>query len=388
MTKIFCPHVYNALEINTGGTFKPCCISSKQYSKNGSELFRADTDSVSAVYNSDDRQDFINNFDTYFTKHCKQCAEVEASGGESKRLREIKYWDLYYASTEQPFLDNHSSLEVLDLKLGNTCNLACATCDPLSSSKWNSIIKKETGSFPVLPQHWPDSDVFWYNLLEHVNHVKKIEIAGGEPFMNKKQKILLNYLVDNDIAKNIDITWITNCTFYEEDIVILLKQFKRVRIMLSLDNTDEQFEYMRYPAKWNESYEIFKKFKALEDSGDINLGISHSISMLNIWRLPEFWSWAREHRVNVFNNLIMWPFSCKELPIEYKLIVKNKLEEVTDPSYQSNPAVGSNNWLVEFMMQDSDPTVKNRLSEHHQFVKRSRPDGLFEAAFPELIGIM
>jgi hypothetical protein len=84
----------------------------------------------------------------------------------------------------------------------------------------------------------------------------------------------------------------------------------------------------------------------------------------------------------------MWPFNCKELPVEYKLLVKEKLESVTDPSYQSNPAVGENNWLVEFMMQDSDTSVKQIVADHHQFVKRTRPVGLFETAFPELINVL
>ena len=35
--------------------------------------------------------------------------------------------------------------------------------------------------------------------------------------MIKKQKILLQFLVDKDIAKNIEITWFTNCTMYRKN---------------------------------------------------------------------------------------------------------------------------------------------------------------------------
>ena len=384
--KNFCPHAFNALEINTSGLFKPCCISQKRFVDNDGEQYKANVHSITEVFNSDDRSQWLENFDEQFETDCKQCYQVEQGGGESKRLREIKYWEGYYKNQPVPHMDENTPLEVLDLKLGNTCNLACATCHPDSSSKWNSIYKQLRGRYGWPAQHWQDDDQFWDGLIAEVDKVKKIEIAGGEPFMNKKQKRLVNYLVDNDIAKDVHITWITNCTLFDEDIASKFPYFKNVSVMLSLDNTHEQFEFMRFPGKWTEAYEIFKKFKKLHEQGDItSLGISHSISFLNVYHLPEFWAWAREHQVHVFNNLIMEPFSAQDLPREFKLKVKEKLESVTDPSYQSNPAVGPDNWLVQFIMQEKNTLP--RALEHLEFVKSSRP-GLFEQAFPELIDVL
>lgn len=386
MNKIFCPHVFNALEVTTSGKFKPCCISSYKFKDNNKKEFSADKNSVNEVYHSEDRKWFIDHFDDLFKTECKQCFEVEQGGGESKRLREINYWKMHYNSSTIPVFDNDRELEVLDLKLGNTCNLACATCGPDSSSKWNSIYKSLLGNYGWPVQNWQNTDVFWESLTEDLSKIKKIEIAGGEPFMNKKQKILLKYLVDNDFAKNIDIAWITNCTQYDQEIINLLPNFKFVRIMLSLDNTKTQFEYMRYPAKWDESYEIFLKFKRLQENNIIDLGISHTISALNVWHLKEFWEWSKEHRVNVFNNLVIWPFHCKNLPYDFKLKVKEKLESNVSTDYQTNPAAGKENWLVKFLMQD--PEKQELMISHLEFVKKSRPNGLFEKAFPELIGVL
>ena len=386
MNKLFCPHVYNALELNTSGEYKPCCVSSKRFVNEDNRIYNASIDTISDVYNSADRKKWIENFDNNFETDCKQCSQVEQSGGESKRLREIKFWKNYYHSMNQPVphMDVSNSLEVLDLKLGNACNLACSTCAPDSSSKWNSLYKQFKGEWGHPIMKWQDNDNFWHSLTEVVSKVKKIEIAGGEPFMNKKQRILLNYLVDNDLAKNINITWITNSTFYEEDIVKLFPKFKLVNVMVSLDNTHEQFEYMRYPAKWNEAYEIFKKFNELKEQGLIQLGISHTISALNIYRLPEMWKFARDHEVRLFNNLVMWPFHCKNLPADFKLKVKEKIESVDDPSWQTNPASGENSWLVQFMMQNqNDKQTIERMINHLRFVNSTRP-GLFEIAFPEL----
>lgn len=390
MSKIYCPYAFNAMEITTGGAFSPCCVSSKQFADSAGERYHAGSSSIGEVYASSDRRKWIEQFDVNFKTDCKQCWEVEQGGGESKRLREIKYWKLYYDSLGErvPIIDIDTPLEVLDLKLGNTCNLACATCDPISSSRWNSIIKGFTGAFPVQPQRWQDTDEFWEGLNDSIDHVKKIEIAGGEPFMVKKQRVLLDYLIDNDIAQHVDITWITNSTHYEQDIVDKFKHFKQVRVMVSLDNTHEQFEYMRYPAKWDRAYEIFQKFIELHRENKIMLGLSYTISALNIYRVPDMWQFARDHQIPIFNNLVMQPFHCKNLPNEYKQTVRERLESVEDPAYQVNPAVGKDNWLVNFLMQpaDTDEYTQNSIKHRMDLVTRSRP-GLGETAFPELVGI-
>lgn len=389
MSCTYCPHVYNALEIHTTGIFKPCCISSKYYRNSLGLIFNAACgDTVSDVYNSSDRLDFVENFEEYFPEYCKQCYEIEAAGGVSKRLREIEYWNLYHRPNPAPVITKDQSLEVLDLKLGNTCNLACATCDPASSSKWTSLYKEFNMPTNSSITRWQDSDVFWDNLTINLTDIKKIEIAGGEPFLNKKQKIMLKYLVEHDLAKNIDIAWITNCTQYDEEVISLFKNFKLVRVMVSLDNLGKQFEYMRYPAKWSDSYKIFLKFVELKNANLIELGISHTISLLNIYHLPEMWEFARTHQVNLFNNIVMEPFNCRNLPDSFKKIVKAKLESVTDSSYQTNPANGTNSWLVEFMLQSNeDDSIIARMKDHLQFVNRTRP-GQFESVFPELVDVI
>src|SRR6056300_102715 len=325
MEKIYCPHVLNALEITTLGSFKSCCVSDKLFKDSNGKNFNASNTSIETVWNSQDRKDWIENFDENFPTDCKQCYQVEVSGGESKRLREINYWSRYYnidTNNVSKVIFDSADMEMLDLKLGNICNLACATCHPASSSRWNTYYKQFKGSFDTTTQIWQDTDEFWNNLINNVKKVKKIEMAGGEPFMNQKQKLLINYLVENDLAKNIDITWISNCTFYEEELIEKFKYFKAVNMTISIDNTHEQFEYMRYPAKWDESYDIFLKFNKLKEQKLINLSISHTISFLNIFRLPEFWKWAKDHKVFVFNNLVMWPFSVQVLPATFKFKVK------------------------------------------------------------------
>lgn len=375
MTNVFCPLVTNNIELTTQGEMTPCCISSKRFCVDGQKA-NAYNNSITEVINSSDRREWIDNFQQHFQTDCKQCYEVELSGGESKRIREINLW-----RDNLGFKPN--TLQSIDLKMGNTCNLACAICGSHSSSKWGSI-DKQFGIAYTPAQRWQDTDEFWEELNLHADNLKRVELAGGEPFMIKKQIKLIQYLVEHDLAKDIDITWITNCTFWPEKIVSYFKEFKMVRIMLSLDNTGKQFEYIRYPAKWDDTYEIFLKFKELQKQGIINLGISHSVGFLNAYWLPEFHAWAREHEVGVYNNLILHPIGARELPKSFKDVLWDKFSKTTDSSFQNNPIVGTDNWFVKYFMEDGDR------EQTYDYIRNilipSRPDLDFYESFPELRG--
>lgn len=377
MAKIFCPLATNNIEVNASGHFKPCCISYKKF-EIGGEVASADIHRIKDVEVSDDRKRWVENFDQYYGTDCQQCYELEQSGGESKRMREIKTWKDMYNPTE---------LQSLDLKMGNTCNLQCAICGPNASSKWAAFYRETGRGKGWVNQKWPDKDEFWNGLSEVAHTVKKIELSGGEPFLIKKQKILIDFLVKNGYAKDIDITWITNSTQYPEDIIEKFEEFKFVRIMVSVDNTHEQFEYQRYPAKWDEAYKILMKYKELHDKDIINLGISHTIGLLNVWRLPEMHQFCRENEIYMFNNLVMEPMSVKDLPMDYKLKVKEKLEAQTDPSFQTNPAVGPDNWLIKFMMQEGNPDHALRWC-YKNLVVPTRPELDAKKIFPELADIL
>lgn len=373
----FCPLATNNIEVTADGSFTPCCISTKKFQVNGKTAY-ANIDNIGDVITGSDRKNWIENFDLNYENDCRQCYEVETSGGTSKRQREITYWKNAYKP---------NTLQSIDLKMGNTCNLQCAICGPIASSKWASFYRNNNLGKQWKNNNWPDREEFWDGLNEVASDIVKIELSGGEPFMIKNQTKLIDFLVNKGLAKNIDITWFTNCTMYPEHIISRFGEFKYVRIMLSLDNTDEQFEFQRYPAKWNEVYEIFLKFKTLHDQNKINLGISHTIGLFNIWRLPEFHKWCRDHEVLVFNNLLMDPISSKDLPYDFKLVVKEKLEQETNSAFQINPAVGPDNWLIKFMMQEGNS--ENNVKHYYKnMIVPSRPELDAKVIFPELREIL
>jgi len=365
--------VSNGFEIRSNGTFSSCCVSDKLFVDSEGKPYNVNTHNIQEVLDSQDRKDFIENFDKHFKTDCRRCLDVEIAGGDSKRINEIRNFGNDPGDPNQ--------IKYLDLKMGNTCNLACSICWPGASSKWASIFRKEGWGDPRIEQ-WQEKDSFWQQMGILSANSKRIELSGGEPFMIKKQSKLIEFLVESGQASEIDILWITNCTVWPKNIVEHFKHFKMVRIMLSLDNTHEQFEYLRWPGVWKDTYEVFLKWRELDKQGIINLGISYSINMLNIWNTPDFHAWAREHEVRVYNNIVWDPMSVSALPLVFKKLVMEKFALSNDPSFQTNPAVGADNWITKFMMQEGD--TSQAIKYHNHRVIKTRGREAFENAFPVL----
>ena len=107
-------------------------------------------------------------------------------------------------------------LEYWDIKINNTCNLACRMCEKTSSSTWESIIKNNKNL------DWDDSytgtmKTGWHgdieNILPHLSTARFVKFTGGEPFLIPQVKRIIDWLISEDICSNIEeLTFITNGT--------------------------------------------------------------------------------------------------------------------------------------------------------------------------------
>ena len=85
-------------------------------------------------------------------------------------------------------------------------------------------------------------------------------------------------MIDHNLAKDIELIFTTNGTIYKN--IDVLKKFKKVTINISVDGICEQFEYLRYPAKWSKVYKNIQKFFKEED---FNLTFVLTVSSINIY---------------------------------------------------------------------------------------------------------
>jgi MoaA/NifB/PqqE/SkfB family radical SAM enzyme len=155
-------------------------------------------------------------------------------------------------------------LKVLDLRWRNTCNLACVYCGPDLSSKWASELNVQ--SYRI------DEAVLNQNkqyILDNIDSVNHVYLAGGEPLLIKENLELLNLLYEKN--PNVEIRINTNLFQIDNEIFKKLILFKNVKWTVSVEAIEHEFEYIRYPGQWDKFYSNLMYLK--EQEFDINFNM-------------------------------------------------------------------------------------------------------------------
>ncbi|SVB21963.1 uncharacterized protein METZ01_LOCUS174817, partial [marine metagenome] len=228
-------------------------------------------------------RDALNNNE--YHPNCKLCWTEEKIERNSKRVRDNKEHD--------KLLDNDlSQPQILDLNLGNKCNIACRTCGTHSSTGWleeeiffsndweKNEIRKRTDH---TSKCFSKKNSIWNTLDKWQPKVKHFDFYGGEPMIIQEQWDLIEKSVDKGYAKHQRVHYNTNGTVFRTEYLQWLKEFGWVDIQFSIDGIKDRFEFMRYPAKWKRVFNNIKKYMALRDEQPetVSAGVCLTISNFN-----------------------------------------------------------------------------------------------------------
>jgi MoaA/NifB/PqqE/SkfB family radical SAM enzyme len=220
---------------------------------------------------------------------CDRCRIEEQNNIASKRQLDYDRWQQQY---QQYNLDTNQWITA-SIAFGNTCNLKCITCSPHSSSKWQQEHQK-IHLVNIKPVKFYRSD-FVEKFIAQAPEIVHLDIPGGEPFLSgvQEQKHLLNYYITTGQAHHISLHYTTNVTLFpDQEWWYIWQHFKNVDIQLSIDGIGNKYEYIRYPAKWNEVVKNTNRY--LEKYKDnIQISVSHTVSAYNIYYLDEFFTWCQ-----------------------------------------------------------------------------------------------
>jgi hypothetical protein len=210
---------------------------------------------------------------------CQRCWKHEALGGKSHR----DFWNHRTFSTDHFSSTPH--LKALDIYMGNLCNLKCVSCSSHNSSSW---VQDETtlNGKPFL------------NRIEHVDlslipkavlqDIEWIKFAGGEVLFMKTHLKFLKQLVKMELAERICLNYVTNATVFSKELESLWAKFQKVRVILSIDGTEDVFEYARFPASWSKVNDVISQMKSISN---IEFEINTVVSILNAYHLPNILKW-------------------------------------------------------------------------------------------------
>lgn len=332
----WCVNAFHGLSGNNDGTTKMCCMyMSENHSQTlGRQSLLQHFEKPEFLEVRQDLQNGIRH------KNCRLCWEEEDSGRTSKRMRDNKKYQKYILEN-QPY----DGLAYLELNLGNNCNLACRTCGPAISSGWMkedydtnhikiSTYKDYARRMKRYHQSYAEDSIFWDELKEQLPKVRQFDFYGGEPFMNKKMWEILRIASDTGVAKDIELHYNTNGTHLPLEDMKVWKNFKKIYLSFSIDGTGKVFEYMRYPAKWDEVLNNMKKFIEISDDyKNIQMSWCITLSITNVYNAAETIDYYYQNfseKMGMYLNLVHGPehHNISIMPDNIKQAVKEKLESV------------------------------------------------------------
>jgi len=211
---------------------------------------------------------------------CILCANQERKGQQSWRQR-------YNSAGPRQELFEISEIEVF---MNNTCNLKCIMCDPMYSSALGA--ERQKIGWISEQKNFDFSDQI-KQTVQNLPGLKSIAFIGGEFFFSKNSLEILDLVLEKNITAKI----VTNATLLTQSHLDKLKAVKSVDIQVSLDGIGNCYEFIRYPAQWNQVERNIKNLQKILPSQKIH--INSVIQALNFFQLPELLDWANQQRIPV-----------------------------------------------------------------------------------------
>lgn len=276
----FCVLPFIQQFVDTDNKILPCCIGDRN--NIGPEY--KDFTSFNSDYLKNIRRQLLY---SQKPKACSVCWKNEEDGKDSKRIKVNKQFDEWeYIANGQGYM--YTTPQYYDLRPGNVCNLKCVMCNPRVSSKWiedNELaIEPYEKTVKFSTQQIDD-------ILFNAKSIKRLQLAGGEPFYMPSVKHLLKGLVDSGYSKHIDLQITTNLTILDTTVLQLLENFQKIVITISVDGIGEVGEYIRFPMNW-EKFE--NNLDTLLQQKHIYTAINCTKSQLNAEHIDTLLDWCKE----------------------------------------------------------------------------------------------
>ena len=284
----FCMIPWTSVMIDPSSRVTPCCESTLV-------LGDCSKNSLEQIWNSNVtkqlRKDMLAGKKI---KSCERCYIKESLGRDTLRKSVNRRFINKVYKIEAT--DNHGyckdfSLNYLDARFNNLCNLSCRSCSHGQSSSWyqpalyiGSIDKSEK-AFKIAGKNTHD---IFNQVMGHIESLSSIYFAGGEPMMIDQFYKLVEELDargrhDVELVYNINMT---KSSLAGKSIFDVWKNFKKISIGASLDGEHKRGEYLRCGQDWSDVIKFRKELLAKRP--DIDFYISATTSILNVLHLPDF----------------------------------------------------------------------------------------------------
>lgn len=286
------------------------------------------------------------------TESCASCWKLEDSGIQSPRHHPKQmWWQLLKSGTVEQgdYTDEKLKLELskindinhpalfsykpymLEISLGNTCDMKCMYCSHHYSTQWATerIKHKEITQeqydkeFPKAPMSFEGKFWEWFNSVGRYS-INRLGLIGGEPlimpeFYTFMDKVLESVSEINHLRKEKITLWIvtnfnTPPNYLQKVLEYLPKisQVFKLEILGSMESVGNKAEYIRNGVNWEKfatNVDTVLSNKELE----FDFGFIMSVNALNITSIKDFIAYTKDlftkhgRPVTLKQNLISFP---------------------------------------------------------------------------------
>lgn len=278
-SKYYCSAPWKGVTVRENGNVLTCCVGTKVLGNLRDQSIQEimDSPALQAI-----KDDMLSNVDN---DNCRMCKSQERINNYATvRNHYVKYY---------PLVNDDFSLEFLDIRWNNKCNLGCVYCDPEFSSVWEE--RKQRTNKQSARKDYQDDLLAW--VLDKSQSIRELSLVGGEPLLMKQ-----NYELFRTLPVDAQVSMITNLSYDLESLPciddLLRRPAHKIIWNVSLENTHEKFEYIRNGASWDQ---VVKNFKFLVKHWPTTVSINMVYGLFSAFDLPATAQTLSELGVNKIN---------------------------------------------------------------------------------------
>jgi len=314
----FCVRLWQHMRIDASGQSRVCCAYTGDYVAQAGKAVSTNRQSLMDIWNADTmrelRRDMVAG---RRVAGCEVCYLAEDRGGESIRTHDNLAWEQGWMNEQRVTIDNMMAQAVdsdfhlpklpaiIEVETGNLCNLKCRTCNSFSSSKiaLDPVHRKWDG-VKYSPHAVPEVEIDpgrirrvgpIERLVDELatdsgSEIKRLYFFGGETFLVREIPALLDLLVAAGRAPMLSLLFITNGTVVPEWLS-LAAQFHRIDLAISVDGYANDFEYIRFPARWaklTHNLPLFKQIPNVFPQVTTTIQVNNVLGLTRLFRYLDF----------------------------------------------------------------------------------------------------
>jgi len=267
---------------------------------------------------------------------------IDANNGYPTKVRDAESWhNQYIPKTENDLPYNHPLLradspDMIEIILGNHCDLKCTYCSVHYSTQWQTElikfgdIKKEDidKHFPAAPENL--EEVFWewfYDVGRHTGTV--INILGGEPtympkFYTVMEKLTAAYKDLGKKDRHVELGILSNMNTKQPqmdrflNLLPELTKYMFLRLQPSIEALEKRAEYIRYGLDWNRFEGNIKRILRERSKygltpDNFGMGFQMALNSFSVSSLPDFVHWTNglineyDFEIGLMKNVVSFP---------------------------------------------------------------------------------